>query len=47
MGSSPRTGFGYPAAKDAIFFLDRRLKAGDDILDATALCGLKAKFTFH
>jgi len=29
------------------FFLDHRLKAGDDIVDATALCGLKAKFTFH
>ena len=28
------------------FFLDHRLKAGDDAVDATA-CGLKAKFTFH
>jgi len=46
-GSSPRTGSGHPAPKDAFFFLDHRLKAGDDIVDATALCGLKAKFTFH
>jgi hypothetical protein len=37
MRASPRTGSGHPAAKDAIFFPDHRLKAGDDIVDVTAL----------
>jgi len=35
------------SAKGCDFFLDHRLKTGDDIVDATTLCGLKAKFTFH